>query len=129
MNIIEQTYTIKSPVNKVWDALTKPELMEQWGAGPAEFDDKVGGKFSLWGGDIHGTNTKVVPIKLLVQDWYEDSVSDLCYKVSFSLIDNNGVTTVKLTHSNVPESEVKDFTNGWRDYYFDPIKQLLEDKK
>jgi hypothetical protein len=32
-----------------------------------------------------------------------------------------------LIHSNVSEDRLEDFTEGWKDYYFDPIKELLED--
>ena len=126
MLTIEQNYSINAPAEKVWDALTSTELMEKWGAGPVKFDARVGGKFSLWGGDIDGTNTKVEPNKLLEQDWYSHSTSDRRYKVSFSLHEKAGVTEVKVVHEGVTDSEFQDFADGWRDYYFDPIKQLLE---
>lgn len=126
MSTIKQIYIIKASTNKVWDALTKTELIEKWTAGPAKFDAREGGKFSLWGGDIDGTNTKVVPGKLLQEDWYSHSTSDRCYKVSFSLNEKDGVTTVTLLHKGVADNEEKDFANGWRDYYFEPIKKLLE---
>src|ERR1700722_18494774 len=67
---LEQTYVIKAPLTKVWQALTDAKVAEQWGAGPAKVDAHEGGEFSYWNGDIHGVNTKVVPEKLLEQDWY-----------------------------------------------------------
>lgn len=127
MQDIVQTYTINAPVEKVWQALTDAKLIDQWGAGPAEFDAKESGTFSLWGGDIHGTNTTLVPNELLEEDWFGHDNPERCYKVSFKLTENNGVTTIKLSHKDVPDQEVDDFAESWKDYYFDPIKQLLEE--
>ena len=70
MHIIQQTYTIQAPVIDVWNALTDAYAADQWGAGPAKMDATEGSEFSYWDGDIHGTNTKVVPEKLLEQEWY-----------------------------------------------------------
>ncbi len=52
MKVIKQTYIIKAPLEKVWNALTDPKIIEKWGAGPAIMDSKEGTEFSLWGGDI-----------------------------------------------------------------------------
>ena len=127
MKQINKIYSINAAINEVWEALTNAELINQWHAGPAEFDLREGGTFSLWGGDIHGTNTKVVPNDLLEQDWYSGQ-PESCYKVSFKLSEKDGNTTVELLHKNVPEEEFEDFSDGWQEYYFDPIKQLLENR-
>ena len=50
MKVIKQTYNIKTPVEKVWQALTDPKVIEKWGAGTAVMDSKEGTEFSLWGG-------------------------------------------------------------------------------
>jgi len=126
MHTIEQTYLIQAPLAKVWEALTDAAVAEQWGAGPAKMDPTEGGEFSYWDGDIHGTNTKVIPEALLVQDWYGHNYPERVYKVTFTLREDNGTTTVKLRQPNVPDEELQDMTEGWSDYYFDPIKKLLE---
>lgn len=126
MKNIEQTYSIKAPVAKVWQALTDDKVMERWGAGPAKMDPTKGGEFSLWGGDIHGTNTKFIPEKILEQDWYGHDHPERKYKVTFTLNLDGAATAVHLLHADVPDEEVKDFENGWRDYYFNPMKKLLE---
>lgn len=125
MKQIEQTYHINAPVTKVWQALVDPAVVEQWGGGPATMSVREGSKFSLWGGDIHGTNTKVVEHKLLEQDWFSGKW-DKPSKVSFQLKDNGDSTEVTLVHTDVPDDEVKDIAAGWKDYYLGPIKELLE---
>ena len=92
-------------------------------------NNKKGGNFSLWGGDIfNGINTKIVDHKLLEQDWYSRGQGNLDrkYKVTFNFTSDGNKTIVKLTHSDIPEEEYKDFVFGWKNFYLGPIKDLLE---
>lgn len=125
MKVIKQDYTIDAPIEKVWDALVNAETIEKWGAGPAKMQSTEMSEFSLWGGDIHGKNLKVVKNKKLVQEWShgEDEESS---KVEFELSEKGGKTTVKLAHTNLPEGQEKDYEDGWKDHYFGPLKKLVE---
>ncbi|HSW80352.1 MAG TPA: SRPBCC domain-containing protein [Candidatus Saccharimonadales bacterium] len=126
MRSIEQTYTIKAPIEKVWLALTDANTAEKWGAGPAKVDAEVGGEFSYWDGDIHGKFTKIEPNKLIEQDWYGHDHPDHKYKVTFEIKGDEEKTTVHFLHEDIPDSDEDDWEAGWKDYYFDPIKELLE---
>lgn len=125
MKQIDQTYTINAPISKVWWALTTAEGAEAWGAGPAKFGATEGGEFSYWDGDIHGINTKVVSEELLEQDWYGHDNPTWKYNVKFTFEGDDKVTTVHMVYSGNILDEQKDIAD-WRDYYFDPIKKLLE---
>lgn len=125
MKQIEQTYTIKAPIEKVWQALTTAESAEQWGAGPAKVDAREGGEFSYWDGDIHGVFTKLVPEKLIEQDWYGHDNPTWKYNIAFSFEGDDKVTNVHMVYAGNILDEQKD-TADWQDYYFDPIKKLLE---
>lgn len=72
MGQIRQIYKIHAPISKVWQALVDPRIIEKWGGGPAIMSNKEGFNFSLWGGEIHGTNTKIKPEATLEQDWYSE---------------------------------------------------------
>ncbi|MDQ6985003.1 MAG: SRPBCC domain-containing protein [Candidatus Dojkabacteria bacterium] len=124
--MIKQTYRINATIDEVWDALTNPETMEDWGAGPAEMDDSEDGEFSLWGGDIWGKNIEVEANKKLVQEWYGGDWEEPSY-VTFALIEEGDLTIVELTHENVPEDEEEEFEDGWSDYYLGAIKEYLEE--
>ncbi len=127
MKSVNQEYKIKSPLKKVWDALTQTSEIKKWGAGPAKMKAEEGYKFSLWGGDIHGVNTKVVTGKLLAQDWMAGKWENYS-KVVFKLKEDGGVTTVNLTQTGIPDAEYKDIADGWNRYYMGEIKKLLEGK-
>lgn len=127
--MIKQRYLVKADLEKVWDALVNPKVIEQWGAGPAVMKSEVGFKFSLWGGDVWGKNLEVVIPKngtgRLVQEWYGGEWETPSI-VTFKLNENNGSTEIILDHKGVPKSEVKDISAGWNDYYIGQIKKLLE---
>lgn len=125
MQTIQQDYTINAPVSEVWKALTTAEMAEQWGAGPAKVNAEVGGEFSYWDGDIHGVFTKLLPQKLIEQDWYSHDNPTWKYRVSFAFEGDDKATTVHMVYSGNILDEQKDIID-WRDYYFDPIKKLLE---
>jgi len=125
MSQIEQAYTIKAPVSEVWRALTDASVAEQWGAAPAKVDATEGGEFSYWDGDIHGINTKIVPEKLLEQDWYGHDHPERKFRAVFTFEAEGNVTTVRLVFTGDIEDEQKD-KKDWQEYYFDPIKKLLE---
>lgn len=129
MKQITQTYKINSHIANVWQALVNPKLIDQWGGGPnIKMQAKEGSKFSLWGGDIHGTNTKIIENKLLEQDWFNGDWPEPS-KVTFKLTSKgDGKTELKLIHTNVPDNELGDIDQGWKDYYLTPVKRLLESK-
>jgi activator of HSP90 ATPase len=125
MSQIEQNYTINAPVSKVWQALTDANMAEQWGAAPAKVDAREGGEYSYWDGDIHGTFTKLVSEKLIEQDWYGHDNPDWKYNVTFTFEGDDNATTVHMVFSGNILDEQKDIKD-WQDYYFTPIKELLE---
>lgn len=88
-------------------------------------DDSVGTTFSLWDGEIHGTNTRVVPEKELAQDWFGGKW-DAPSHVTFMLSETDGVTTVELKQDNIPDSELAAIADGWKSYYMNPLIDLLE---
>jgi activator of HSP90 ATPase len=127
MASFSQTYIILASVHEVWQAIVDPEKINAWGGGPAVMDDKVGTEFELWGGDIWGKNIEVVHHKKLKQEWFAGEWD----QPSIVTIDMTGAshqTTIVLTHDQVPDEEQASLEAGWKDSYFEPIKNFLEKK-
>jgi uncharacterized protein YndB with AHSA1/START domain len=125
MTQFEQTYVIKASISKVWQAFTDATIAEQWGAAPAKVDVREGGEYSYWDGDIHGIFTKIVPEKLIEQDWYGHDNPDWKYTVSFTFEGDDKSTSIRMIFSGNIIDQQKD-VKDWQDYYFTPIKELLE---
>ncbi len=130
MKTIKQSYIIKVPIEEAWKALVNVDYIEHWGGGPVKMDDKVGTKFSLWGGSIWGKNLEVVPNQKLVQDWYSDEENKWTEpsKVTFTLQTEKDAVRLELVHENIPDENANDIEEGWKDYYLGPLKDYLESK-
>ena len=116
---IKQTYDLNATPEAVFDALVNPETIQAWSGAPAQMDDKAGSKFSLFGGQVEGTNLEVVTNQKLVQKWPGDT------KATITLTRNGDSTTANLLHEDIPEGEVKKFTMGWIEYYFKPMQAFF----
>ena len=125
MKAIHQLYHIHASITIVWQALISPKVIDQWGGGPAKMSDKKGAAFTLWGGDIWGTNVEVIKEEKLVQQWHDDRDQDGML-VTFTLEKDGDKTTLTLTHENVPDKKYDSLSNGWTEYYLGPLKKLLE---
>ena len=116
---VRVTRQFNAPRQLVWDAHTKPELVQKWQLGPdgwdmpvCEMDVRVGGKYRWqWKSQkdgqqfgFFGTFTEVnAPSKLAHEEYYDPGdiggsmpTGDPCI-VSLDLNDQNGVTTLVCT--------------------------------
>ena len=102
MPTIEQTYEINASAEKVFEALTNADIIQNWSGDEVKMSASVGDNFSLWGGQMFGTNLEVVKNKKLVQEWCYDQWEQPS-KVTFTLKAKGKSTIVELLHEDVPE--------------------------
>jgi uncharacterized protein YndB with AHSA1/START domain len=125
MKTIKKKYLINAPSDKVWKALTDPDMIDDWGAGKAKMSEQVGFEFSLWGGDIHGKNIEVVPGKKLKQEW-EAGEWESPSILTITLNQTGKTAEIELLHENIPDSEAPEIEEGWDSYYMSPLKEYVE---
>ena len=90
---------------------------------------KIGSKFSVYDGDIQGVNLELVPDQKIVQSWrYSDWPKGHYSKATFSLKQVPGGTRLTFTQTEVPEKFFEDIKQGWKDYYWEPMKDMLNKK-
>jgi uncharacterized protein YndB with AHSA1/START domain len=125
MKALSKEYKIRAPKQRVFEALTQPDLIAEWSGEAAEMDNNPGGDFSLWGGDVFGVNLEVSPDKI-VQDW-QDSNWEKPSKVVFTLTENSGTTILKVLHKNIPDRAFIGVNIAWDEDYVKPLKELVEE--
>ncbi|HSW58186.1 MAG TPA: SRPBCC domain-containing protein [Dehalococcoidales bacterium] len=87
---------------------------------------RVGGRFSLYGGDISGENLELIPDHKIVQSWrYADWPEGVFSKAAFVLEKTETGTRLTFTQSGVPDDKYADIKQGWKDYYWSPLRTLL----
>lgn len=125
MRTIQQKYVINASLDKVWQALVDPNIIEDWGGGPAKMSEQENFEFEIWGGDIHGKNISVIPQKQLIQEWMAKEW-DQPSKVTLTLSNNSNKTTVELLHEDIPDIEADEIEEGWKNSYMGPLKEYVE---
>ena len=123
---IVKEITIDAPAERVFEALTNPEQRKQWWGSEGRFqtahvesDLRVGGKWKMSGtgfgrpftviGEYRAIERPRVLAFTWLPSWQADSSETL---VRFDLSEENGVTTVRVTHSGLTP-EGAEAHKGW----------------
>lgn len=92
----------------------------------AKIDRKVGGKFTTFDGWATGENIELVPDKKIVQTWRgEDWPAGHYSTLMIKLLPAKNGTKLLFTQTDVPTTVAKDVADGWRQYYWEPMKKTL----
>lgn len=125
--IIRQSVTFKASPHQVYEALMDSKKHARFTGGKASISRKVGGKFTVFDSYAEGVNLEIVPDEKIVQSWRaNDWPSGVYSKVTFSIKVVKGGARLVFTQSGVPEEQYEDVSQGWRDYYWAPMKKMLE---
>ncbi|MCK6641427.1 MAG: SRPBCC domain-containing protein [Bacteroidia bacterium] len=128
---IKQTATIPATPKQVYDALMDSEKHSDFTGTKAVIGKKVGTYYSAYDGYIVGKNLELVPGKKIVQTWIalEDKWPEGHEsKITFKLSEKGKGTLITFLHEDVPQVIAKNFVSGWKDYYWNPLKQYFKMK-
>ena len=124
---IRQTVPFKALPHDVYEALMDAKKHAKFTGGKAVVSREIGGKFSTFDGYAEGVNLELVPDKKIVQTWRAEDWPETHYsRVTFSLNKLQEGTCLTFTQSGVPEEQYGDVSQGWQDYYWAPMKEMLE---
>jgi len=136
--VANATTVINAPASKVWEALTKPELIKQYMFGTDVISDwKVGSPIIYrgeWQGKPFEDKGKILEMErersLVSTHWSPLSgmpdTPENYHKVSYRLKEMDGRTEVTLTQdNNANEKEKADSEQNWRQM-LEGLKKLLE---
>jgi len=124
MKTFKKTFKINAEPSDVYSALTNPYTIELWSGYPAQMSTEPGSEFSLWEGDITGKNLEFVENKKVVQEWFFGNQSEKSI-VTITISPDRENSLVIVEHSNIPDEDFKDISEGWREYYFDAISNFF----
>src|SRR4030043_561347 len=127
MKTIRQSITFEATPHEVYEALMNSRSHARFTGAKARISRKVGGKFIAYDGYIEGVNLNLVPNKKIVQSWRGSDWPKGHYsRATFSLKKVKNGTHLTFTQSGVPDQYYNDISQGWRDYYWKPMKEMLE---
>lgn len=124
----KQQLTVNLPAQTVFDMYMDARKHAKWIGAGVKMSKKVGGRFEVFDGYAYGTNIELMPGKKIVQVWIpqEEKWPDghvSIVEFSFSSVGKNKCK-ITLHHKQIPSGMEKQFKDGWRDYYWTPLKQI-----
>ena len=118
-------YTLSAAPAEVYLALTNPAIIQLWTGEKAEMSTEPGSEFSLWDESITGKNLEFETDKKIVQQWYFEQETPSI--VTIKLHPHKDGTSVELRHTNIPDEEYNEITDGWNDNYFASLDEFYEE--
>ncbi len=126
---IRQQVTFKGATpHELYEWLMDSKKHSEFTGQKAVISRKVGGKFTAGSGWMEGVNLELVQDKLIVQTWRanDDAWPEGHYStVRFRFTKTKDGTRLDFLHSGVPATAYADIRDGWREYYWKPLKLAL----
>jgi activator of HSP90 ATPase len=124
---IRQSVTFKADPKAIYEALMDSRKHSQFTGDKASISREVGGKFTAYDSYIEGINLHMEPNKKIVQSWRGSDWPEGHYsRVTFLLQEAENGTRLTFTQTGVPDQYYEDISQGWHDYYWKPLKEMLE---
>lgn len=123
----EVSDTIPATPHDVYEAWMSSDGHSAMTGADARIDPRVGGDYEAWGGYIAGQTVALEPDRRIVQTWrtaeFTDSHPDSQVEVLLEPVKEG--TRVTIRHTNVPDDQLDYEQGGWRDSYFDPMREYF----
>lgn len=127
MNLIQEVYFNMLPI-ELYKLITDSTLHTSITKTEANISDLPNTDFTLFGGYINGTNILLEPGKVIIQEWQakEEEWPEYHYStVQYKMTELDGGTHLTFIHKGIPEPCFENISNGWNEYYWEPIKKYL----
>lgn len=126
---IRQKVEFRAEPHDVYEALMDSKKHSAFTGGKCVISRKVGGKVTISDGYIKGENLALVKDRKIVQTW---KAAEDCWpeghfsKVTFALKPTKTGTRLEFVQTGIPAECGDRFDTGWKEYYWAPMKDMLE---
>lgn len=126
-NSFELSVVLPASPEQVYKAWLSSEEHSAFTGSQAVIEPEVGGKYTAWDGYILGKTLTLEPHHRILQAWRttEFPADSPDSKLEISLKAVKGGTKLTLVHTEIPEGQAEEYLQGWRDYYFSPMKEYF----
>ncbi len=125
---IRQSVMLPATPKAVYDALMSAKEHAAFTHAATRISRRVGGRFSAGDGYISGKNLELVEGKKIVQEWRGDEEGwpeDHFSIATFSLAPAGKKTRLTFTQTGVPVEFADAIAQGWKDFYWEPLRAYL----
>ncbi len=124
---ITETVRFTATPHELYELLMDAKKHAAFTGGAAKISRRVGGAFSVFDGYAVGKNIELVKDERIVQSWRaSDWKEGVWSTVTFVLAPIRGGCQLTFTQTGVPPEAVAGIRQGWKDFYWIPMKEMLE---
>lgn len=126
---IRQTATFNASPEKIYNIFMDEKKHASFTGSKATLSTRLNGKFNVFDGYCRGFNIELIKGKKIVQAWHfaEDGWPDDHFSVcTFNLEKDGNKTRLIFLQTDVPEHKVQTLKDGWKEFYWDPLKRYLK---
>ncbi|CAN7943080.1 unnamed protein product [Ixodes hexagonus] len=124
--ILSHEETFKCTAQELYRALTVQEMVQAFSQGPCVLEPTKGGRFELYGGNVTGTFTDLVPDERICMRWRFSSWPQGHFSdVKLEIVQKADCTQLFLTQEHVPKAEADRTRDGWQRHYWDSLKRTF----
>jgi len=111
----------------VYEMLMDEKKHARFTGGAAQISRDVGGAFVTNSGYSTGITKELVQDTKIVQTWRASDWPDDHYStLTITLSPVSSKTKLSFVQTGVPEDQYEEISQGWYDYYWDPLKKSRE---
>jgi activator of HSP90 ATPase len=128
---ISQTVTFNATPERIYHLLMDQKEHAAFTGSKAFIDPRVTGKFTVFNGYCHGYTIDLIEGRKIVQAWHfaEDGWPDDHFSIcTFNIEPEGNRTKLKFQQISVPENNATLLKNGWKEFYWEPMKAFLKAK-
>ena len=131
MGTIRQTVTIAGVTpRELYDAFLNSRQHSAMTGGRARMSARIGGAWTAWDESLSGRNVELVPGKRIVQTWRGSDFPERDHStLTLTLARSTTGARVTLRQTDVPDDLAASYAQGWRDYYWTPMKAYFEGRR
>jgi len=120
---ISMKLSFDSSPELLYQCLVDDQRLSFFTQSAAQMERKEGGRFSLFGGQITGTNVTLEENKKIVQKWrFQSWPAEHYSTVNIQLVPNDRTTVVTLEQTDVPSSDFERTKGGWEQFFWSRIR-------
>lgn len=112
----------------LWNAWMDSREHSDFTESEAEIDPRPGGLFTAAKGYVNGKTLELDPGQKIIQSWrtkdFQESDSDSILELTFTEIPEGCL--LNLYHYNLPSETAEEYTRGWEEYYFKPMRRYFQ---
>lgn len=124
---LSDSIDFKCRVEEIYRALTDRNMVMAFTRGEVnEFCAGKGERFSLFGGNVSGEFTNLQHNQLIEMKWrFKGWPPEHYSNVKLQFLEKEDCTVVNLTQTGIPEKDYERTQSGWKQYYWESIKQTF----